>query len=117
MTDLTKAVEAFVDAGFAGLQVRVNDANGEWVGAAGAPPPPVDGRFWAGSVAKTFTATAVLQLVADGLIDLDAPVTGLGLDEVPDPYYGAADGFDRVLSLVEARAGHWPPSPGWPASD
>lgn len=46
-----------------------------------------------------------------------AGMTGLGLDEVPDPYYGAADGFKRVLSLVEARAGHWPRPPGWPASD
>jgi protein-tyrosine phosphatase len=26
----------------------------------------------------------------------------LGVREVPDPYYGAPDGFDRVLDLVEA---------------
>jgi protein-tyrosine phosphatase len=26
----------------------------------------------------------------------------LGLREVPDPYYGGPDGFDRVLDLVEA---------------
>jgi protein-tyrosine phosphatase len=24
-----------------------------------------------------------------------------GVDEVPDPYYGAADGFERVLDLIE----------------
>jgi protein-tyrosine phosphatase len=29
----------------------------------------------------------------------DAPV-----DEVPDPYYGGADGFEHVLDLVEAAA-------------
>jgi protein-tyrosine phosphatase len=28
-------------------------------------------------------------------------VSGLGIDEVPDPYYGPADGFERVLDLVE----------------
>lgn len=27
---------------------------------------------------------------------------GLTLDEVPDPYYGGAGGFERVLDLVEA---------------
>lgn len=30
---------------------------------------------------------------------------GLGLREVPDPYYGARNGFERVLDLVEAAAG------------
>jgi len=28
----------------------------------------------------------------------------IGVDEVPDPYYGAVDGFDYVLDLVEAAA-------------
>lgn len=28
----------------------------------------------------------------------------LGVDEVPDPYYGSADGFERVLDLCEAAA-------------
>ena len=27
---------------------------------------------------------------------------GLGVTEVPDPYYGGPAGFDRVLDLVEA---------------
>jgi protein-tyrosine phosphatase len=29
---------------------------------------------------------------------------GLGVDEVPDPYYGGPEGFERVLDLVEAAA-------------
>lgn len=37
-----------------------------------------------------------------------AGMTGLGLDEVPDPYYGSHDGFERVLDLIEARAETWP---------
>jgi D-alanyl-D-alanine carboxypeptidase len=90
-TKLHEAAEAFVAAGFAGLQLRVNDDQGEWVGSAGVrklgetAEPPTDGRFWAGSVAKTFTATAVLQLVSEERIGLDAPVAdhlpGLGLDQ------------------------------------
>jgi protein-tyrosine phosphatase len=28
----------------------------------------------------------------------------LGVDEVPDPYYGGPDGFERVLDLIEAAA-------------
>ena len=84
--ELQKAIEAFVDAGFAGLQMRVHDDQGEWVGSAGVRKlgetarPPTDGRFWAGSVAKTFTATVVLQLVAEEKIGLDAPVA----DHLPD---------------------------------
>lgn len=31
--------------------------------------------------------------------------SGCDEDEVPDPYYGDADGFERVLDLVEAAAG------------
>ncbi|MEU9233679.1 serine hydrolase domain-containing protein [Streptomyces subrutilus] len=88
--ELRKAIQTFVDAGFAGLQIRVHDERGEWVGSAGVgklgetAKPPTDGRFWAGSVVKAFTATAVLQLVAEERLDLDASVAGhlpgLGLD-------------------------------------
>ncbi|MEU4550381.1 serine hydrolase domain-containing protein [Nonomuraea dietziae] len=88
--ELQKATQAFVDAGFAGVQVRVHDEQGEWVGSAGvrklgqAAKPPTNGSFWAGSIIKPVTATVVLQLVAEGRIRLDAPVAGylpeLGLD-------------------------------------
>ncbi|WP_431894241.1 serine hydrolase domain-containing protein [Nonomuraea sp. bgisy101] len=89
--ELQKAMQAFVDAGFAGVQVRVHDQRGEWTGSAGvrklgqSAKPPTNGRFWTGSVIKPFTATLVLQLVAEGKIGLDDPVAGflpkLGLDE------------------------------------
>ncbi|MGI5284629.1 serine hydrolase domain-containing protein [Nonomuraea polychroma] len=88
--ELQEAMQAFVDAGFLGVQVRVNDERSEWVGSAGmrklgqSAKPPTNGRFWAGSIIKPFTATLVLQLVAEGKIGLDAPVAGylpkLGLD-------------------------------------
>ncbi|MEU1826459.1 serine hydrolase domain-containing protein [Streptomyces abikoensis] len=93
MTDraeLQKALQEFIDAGFAGIQMRVHDERGEWVGSAGvrelgeSAEPPTDGRFWTGSSTKTFTATLVLHLVAEGRLGLDAPVAdhlpGLGLD-------------------------------------
>ncbi|WP_433513122.1 serine hydrolase domain-containing protein [Nonomuraea sp. CA-143628] len=89
--ELQQATQAFIDAGFAGVQVRVHDERGQWAGSAGvsklgqSAKPPTNGRFWAGSVTKTFTATLVLQLVAEGKIALDAPVAGylpeLGLDQ------------------------------------
>lgn len=88
--DVAAAMQAFVDAGFSGVQVRVHDEKGEWVGSAGArklgssAKPSTDGSFWVGSVTKTVTATVVLQLVAEGKVKLDAPVAGylprLGLD-------------------------------------
>ncbi|MFB4320567.1 serine hydrolase domain-containing protein [Actinomadura sp. 21ATH] len=89
--ELQKAIQEVVDAGFLGVQARVDDERGEWVGSAAVrklgetAEPPADGRFWAGSIAKTFTAALVLQLVADGTIGLDARVAGhlprFGLDE------------------------------------
>jgi D-alanyl-D-alanine carboxypeptidase len=88
--DLQKAVQAWVDAGFSGMQLRVHDQQGDWVGSAGVrklgqtAKPPTNGRFWIGSSTKTFTATLVLQLVAEGKVGLDAPVADylpkLGLD-------------------------------------
>ncbi|MFF7409157.1 serine hydrolase domain-containing protein [Streptomyces lydicus] len=83
--ELQKAIQEFVDSGFAGMQMRVHDERGEWVGSAGVRKlgdtdrPPTNGLFWVGSSTKTFTATLVLQLVADGTIGLDAPVA----DHVP----------------------------------
>ncbi|MEU8502218.1 serine hydrolase domain-containing protein [Streptomyces lavendulae] len=88
--ELREAIQEIVDSGFAGMQLRVNDERGEWVGTAGvrelggAEAPPADGHFRIGSITKTFTATLVLRLVAEGRIGLDAPaddhLPGFGLD-------------------------------------
>jgi D-alanyl-D-alanine carboxypeptidase len=88
--ELQNAIQEFVDAGYAGMQMRVHDQRGEWVGSAGVrelgrtAKPPTDGHFRIGSSTKTFTATLVLRLVADGEVGLDSPVTDylprLGLD-------------------------------------
>ncbi|MEV5893555.1 serine hydrolase domain-containing protein [Nonomuraea fuscirosea] len=89
--ELRKAIEEIVDSGFVGVSLRVNDERGKWVGSAGvaelggAAKPPVNGHVRIGSVTKTFTATVVLQLVAEGRIELDAPAADylpeFGLDE------------------------------------
>ncbi|PSL52006.1 D-alanyl-D-alanine carboxypeptidase [Saccharothrix carnea] len=89
--ELRKAIEEIVEAGFTGITLRVHDERGEWVGSAGAAElggtakPPIDGHVRIGSNTKTFTATLVLRLVAEGRIVLDAPMSrylpGFGLDE------------------------------------
>ncbi len=78
--ELRAAMRAFLDIGVAGMQLRVHDRRGEWVGSAGVrelggtAKPSVHGRFRIGSNTKTIVATVVLQLVAEGRIGLDSPV-------------------------------------------
>ncbi|WP_280403708.1 serine hydrolase domain-containing protein [Nocardia brasiliensis] len=80
--ELQQAIQSMVDSGFLGVTLRVHDERGEWTGSAGlcelgeTATPPIDGHVRIGSNTKTFVATAVLQLVAEGKIDLDAPLVG-----------------------------------------
>lgn len=75
--ELRQVLQEIVAAGYAGVQLRVHDEQGEWVGSAGvsklgeAAKPATNGLFRIGSNTKTFVATVVLQLVAEGKIDLD----------------------------------------------
>ncbi|MES0835771.1 serine hydrolase domain-containing protein [Nocardiopsis tropica] len=88
--ELQKVIQDVVGPGFVGIQMRVNDERGEWAGSAGVrelgspEKPPTDGHFRIGSNTKTFTATVVLQLVAEGRLGLGDPVAdhlpGFGLD-------------------------------------
>lgn len=77
--DLRQAMAAVVDAGFAGMQVRIHDEQGDWTGSAGTRTlaggrVPTNGRFRVGSITKTFVSTVVLQLVGEGKVVLDDPV-------------------------------------------
>ncbi|MFB6836303.1 serine hydrolase domain-containing protein [Streptomyces sp. NPDC056361] len=93
--NLRKAIEELVESGFVGVQLRVNDERGEWVGGAGArelggsDEPLTNGHFRIGSSTKNFVATTVLLLVAEGRIDLDAPVD----DHLPE------FGLDRRITV------------------
>jgi D-alanyl-D-alanine carboxypeptidase len=92
---LQKALQEIVDSGFTGVQVRVHDERGEWVGSAGvgrlgeSAGPPTDGHCRIGSNTKTFIATLVLQLVAEGR---------LGLDTAADEYLPEF-GLDRRITV------------------
>jgi len=93
--ELQRAVEEIVDSGFLGVQLRVHDERGEWVGRAGVAElgrteaPPADGHHRIGSNTKTFTATLVLQLVAEGKLGLDDPAA----DHLPE------FGLDRQITV------------------
>ncbi|MEV0230543.1 serine hydrolase domain-containing protein [Nonomuraea sp. NPDC050786] len=93
--ELQKAIQEMVDSGFVGVTLRVHDERGEWVGSAGVAElgesgtPPIDGHVRIGSNTKTFIATVVLQLVAEGRIELDAPVA----DYLPE------FGLDRRITV------------------
>ncbi|WP_406210081.1 beta-lactamase family protein [Kitasatospora sp. NBC_01560] len=102
--ELQKAIEEIVESGFAGVSLRVHDERGQWVGSAGvaelggSAEPPVDGHVRIGSNTKTFTATVVLQLVAEGRLGLDAPVA----DHLPE--FGI-DGRITVRMLLQHTSG------------
>ncbi|SEG60189.1 serine hydrolase [Paenibacillus sp. UNC499MF] len=93
--ELQKAIQEIVDSGFLGVQLRVHDEQGEWVGSAGVSTlceeakPSTNGHFRIGSNTKTFTATVVLKLVAEGRIGLDDPVS----DYLPE------FGLDRRITV------------------
>ncbi|QDQ09820.1 serine hydrolase domain-containing protein [Streptomyces spectabilis] len=70
-----------------------------------ADPTPVDERtlFHLASVSKTFTATALMRLVAEGKVDLDAPVRRY-VPELRLADDGAAERI-TVLNLLNHTAG------------
>jgi CubicO group peptidase (beta-lactamase class C family) len=61
---------------------------------ASGTPVTQDTVFRIGSITKTFTAVAVLQLCEQGLVDLDAP----------------AGEYLRAYRLIPAKPGHRPPT-------
>ncbi|MEU5849226.1 serine hydrolase domain-containing protein [Saccharopolyspora shandongensis] len=80
--DVQRALDVLTTQdGVPGAQVTAHDRTGpSWSVRSGVGdvstgmPFPVDGRFRAGSITKSFVATVVLQLVAEGQVELDAPV-------------------------------------------
>jgi D-alanyl-D-alanine carboxypeptidase len=73
-------LDKVVAAGAMGALMEVRDGHRLWRGTSGVSevgttrPVPVNGRFRAGSITKTFVATVVLQLVDEGELRLDDTV-------------------------------------------
>jgi len=90
--EIAHALRRWPSAGLAVAVVR--DGSLEWfhghgvADVAAGTPVTEDTVFRLGSIAKTFTAIAVMQLWERGLVDLDAP----------------ADGYLRAFRLVPAKA-------------
>ncbi|WP_164007781.1 serine hydrolase domain-containing protein [Pyxidicoccus trucidator] len=90
---LRQAISGLPDTKVTGAMVRVSGADGHWLGASGVAdlrtgaPVLAEGRFRIGSITKTFTATVVLQLVAEGRVDLDRPVQHYLPRLLPDGVY------------------------------
>ncbi|MFF7476096.1 serine hydrolase [Streptomyces sp. NPDC008092] len=77
---LRAALAGLPDADATAALVRVGGTDGVWRGSAGVHdlasgrPADPDARFRAGSTTKVVTAATVLELAAQGRIDLDRPV-------------------------------------------
>ncbi|PZT70845.1 serine hydrolase [Streptomyces sp. SW4] len=75
-----KAADRLVEAGAAGVQFRVTRDGESFVVTSGVAelgtdrPVPADGRFRISCITKPFVAVVVLQLVAEGKIELDRTV-------------------------------------------
>ncbi|MEU5215936.1 serine hydrolase domain-containing protein [Streptomyces sp. NPDC020807] len=67
-----RALQAAVDAGVPGVVAQAREGNDRWTGTAGARKG--NDRYRVGSITKTFVATVLLQLQAEGRLDLDDPV-------------------------------------------
>lgn len=67
-----QALDAAVAAGVPGAVAQARDGKHRWTGTAGERKG--NDRFRVGSITKTFTATVLLQLQAEGRIDLDDSV-------------------------------------------
>ncbi|WP_194820029.1 serine hydrolase [Nocardia sp. XZ_19_385] len=77
---VTTALNDAVRLGHPGAQAVISEKGQSWSATAGVgdlatgAPFPDDARVRIGSVTKTFVATVMLQLVAEGKVELDAPV-------------------------------------------
>jgi D-alanyl-D-alanine carboxypeptidase len=78
---LRQSLDAVHEAGMYGIYADVRDGAQEWKGASGVAdvatgrPVHPDMRQRIGSITKSFTSVAILQQVARGAVDLDAPLS------------------------------------------
>lgn len=126
---MQKFLDHLVSTGAAGVLLHYRDEHGEWHGSAGVTdlesrrPVDPDGWFRIGSVTKTFTATVVLSLVADDLVDLEHTceywlpglvpsgdgITVRQLLNHTSGLYNYTDDLPDPAGIVRARFDHWEP--------
>ncbi|MFC8952376.1 serine hydrolase domain-containing protein [Streptomyces sp. NPDC057101] len=112
---MSAAVAGLPRADATAALVRVGGTEGAWQGSSGvhdletnAPADPA-GRFRAGSVTKVFTAATVLQLAAEGRIDLDRTARSYLPELIPGRYA-------RVTVRQLLNHTHGIPAPDFPGS-
>ncbi|MFC9132718.1 serine hydrolase domain-containing protein [Streptomyces sp. NPDC057099] len=114
-TALETAIAGLPTADATAALVRVGGSEGVWHGSSGVHdlrtnrPADPDARFRAGSVTKVFTAAVVLQLAAEGLLDLDRSARSYLPELIPASYAGVT-----VRQLLNHT--HGIPAPDFPGS-
>ncbi|MFI5708426.1 serine hydrolase domain-containing protein [Kribbella sp. NPDC051620] len=126
---MQRILDRLVEAGATGVLMHYRDQDREWRGSAGVAdldsrqPVDPDGWFRIGSVTKTFTATVVLSLVAEGLVDLDQPIEHWLPGVVPSGdaisvrrllnhtsgLYNYTEDLPDSAQIVRDRFDHWEP--------
>lgn len=110
---LDAAIENVHRAGMPGLFAEVRDGDQVWRGAAGTAdvatgrPATAGMRHRVGSITKTFTAAAVLQLVESGRIGLDTPI-GHYLPKLVPGERGAAITVRMLINHTSGLAEYLP---------
>ncbi|MFD0361842.1 serine hydrolase domain-containing protein [Nocardia sp. GCM10030253] len=95
---LTQAVNQVVESGFPGVQAVIDGPGGHRVLTAGVgdlqtgAPFAADAQVRIGSNTKTFVTTVILQLVAEGKVELDAPIERY----LPDVVQGNGNDGNRI---------------------
>ncbi|MEU7576577.1 serine hydrolase domain-containing protein [Streptomyces sp. NPDC041068] len=93
-----RAMDAAVKAGTPGVTAQARDKNGVWSATSGVgnlktgEPRGKNDRFRIGSITKTFVATVLLQMEAEGRLDLDDIVD----DHLPGLVRGNGNDGSRI---------------------
>ena len=125
---MTWTVQELMDqADVVGISAEVHRDGQVWWGTAGVERSPLD-RFRIGSTTKTFVAVVVLQLVAEGVLDLDATVDGdVTLEQLLHHTSGIFDFLqdletlgryesftpELLIQIARAHPPVFPPGTGW----
>ncbi len=99
------------DTGVPGAGIALVRTSGvEWAGGIGVAdratniPVTADTHFRAGSISKTFIASALVQMYLDSIIDLDTPVLEIAPELQIDNAWEPGDPV-RVIHLLQHTAG------------